>query len=80
MCLQKNNLVVRKTCFFSASRHLLTHPPILDLPKSVFFELTLQFLEAYSEPCEASEEERFAKIVTGFEPLTIFAKRSMLDV
>ena len=36
--------------------------------------------EAYSEPCQTSKIESFAKIVNGFMPLTIFAKRSILDV
>ena len=37
-------------------------------------------LKSYSEPCQTSKLERFAKIVDGFKPLTIFAKRSILDV
>ena len=36
--------------------------------------------EAYSEPCQTSKIELFAKIVNGFQPLTIFAKSSVLDV
>ena len=35
---------------------------------------------AYSEPCQASKMGRFAKTVNGHQPLTIFAKRSLLDV
>ena len=36
--------------------------------------------EAYSEPCQTSKMERFAKIINSFQPLTTFAKRSILDV
>ena len=36
--------------------------------------------QAYLEPCQTSKMERFAKIVNGDKPLTIFAKRSILDV
>ena len=36
--------------------------------------------EAYSEPSQTSKKESFTKIVNGVEPLTIFAKRSVLDV
>ena len=30
--------------------------------------------EAYSEPCQTSKMERFAKIIIGFQSLTIFTK------
>ena len=36
--------------------------------------------EAYSDPCQTSKMENFAKIVDGFQPLPIFAKRSIIDV
>ena len=36
--------------------------------------------EVYSETCQTSKIERFAKIVHGFDPLTIFKKFSILDV
>ena len=40
-----------------------------------------QFAEVYSEPCQASEIELFAKTVNGLKPLkTIIAKRSTLGV
>ena len=32
--------------------------------------------ETYLEPCKTSKKESFAKIVNGYKPLTIFAKRS----
>ena len=34
----------------------------------------------YSELWQTSKMERFTKIVNGFQPLTIFSKRSILDV
>ena len=36
--------------------------------------------EAYTEPCQTSRIELFAKRVNGLKPLTIFAKSSILDV
>ena len=36
--------------------------------------------EAYSEPYQISKMERFGEIVNGFLPLTIFAKRTILDI
>ena len=36
--------------------------------------------KAYSEPCQTSKMEFFAKLVKGFKPLTIFVKSSILDV
>ena len=39
------------------------------------------FTEAYSEPCQASEMELFAKTVNDLKPLkTVIAKRSTLGV
>ena len=35
--------------------------------------------ETYSEHCRLSEMVRFAKLVSSFQPLTIFAKRSIFD-
>ena len=40
---------------------------------------TLKTPKAYSEPSQTSKIEPFAKIVYGFQLLTIFAKRSILD-
>ena len=34
--------------------------------------------EGYSEPCRSSKMELFARIVNGFQPLTFFAKNSIL--
>ena len=31
-------------------------------------------------PCQTSKMERFAKLVSSFQPLSIFAKRSILDI
>ena len=36
--------------------------------------------EAYSEPCQTSKKEHFAKIVNGYKPSTIFAKCFILDL
>ena len=36
--------------------------------------------EKYSELCQIFKMESFAKIVNGFQSLTIFAKRYILDV
>ena len=36
--------------------------------------------ESYSKPCQTSKMKRFAKTVDGRKPLTIFSKRSILDV
>ena len=38
-----------------------------------------QNLEAYLEPCQTSKMELFAKIVNDWKPLSIFAKRSILE-
>ena len=38
------------------------------------------FLEAYSEACQTSKMELFAKTINGWKSLTIFAKISILDV
>lgn len=35
--------------------------------------------ETYSQPYQTSKTEHFAKIVSGFKPLIIFAKCFMLD-
>ena len=36
--------------------------------------------EPHSEPCQTFKMELFAKIVNGFQTLTVFAKSSILDV
>ena len=36
--------------------------------------------EPHSEPCQTLKMELFAKIVNGFQTLTVFAKSSILDV
>ena len=40
----------------------------------------VRYPEAYSELWKLSKMEVFAKIVNGFQPITIFAKSSILDV
>ena len=44
------------------------------------YPLLKRYPKAYSEPCEVSEMECFAKIVNGLMPLPIFAKQFILDV
>ena len=36
--------------------------------------------EVYSQPCETSKMERFAKIVHGWKQLTVLAKCAIIDV
>ena len=36
--------------------------------------------EGYSKSCQTSKMELFTKIVKGFLPLTIFTRKSILDV
>ena len=50
---------------------------ILSLVLSTYF---IPMSEACSEPCQTTKKKRFAKIVNGFQPSTIFAKRSILDI
>ena len=42
------------------------------------FTLENQFTEAYSEPYQTYKMEYFAKMVSGFQALTIFAKHYIL--
>ena len=69
----------------SLQDNLLVTNPRQDLlqtlkPGPAFFILFLQcYIEAYSEPCQTVKMDRFAKIVNGFKPFTIFVKRSVLD-
>ena len=50
----------------------VTHPLIVLSCQNLFVVL--------SEFCQISKMERFAKIANGFYPLTIFAKRPILDI
>ena len=49
---------------------------------TVFTELPIEDLttEAYSEPCQTSKMGRFVKIVNRLKSLTIFIKRTILDI
>lgn len=38
------------------------------------------FTETYSEPCQISKKELFAEMAHGIKLLSIFAKRSTLDI
>ena len=42
--------------------------------------IKIHLSETCSEPCQTSKMERLMKIVNGWKPLTIFAKRCLLDV
>ena len=42
--------------------------------------VTISVPEVFSEPFQTSKIDGFAKIVNGFQPLTIFAKDCILDV
>ena len=44
-----------------------------------FFTLNT-FTEVYSEPCQTSKMDTFAKIVNGLKPLIVFVKNSILNV
>ena len=44
------------------------------------FSLQVCNIRGYSKPCRTCKTERFPKIVHAFQPLTIFTKRSILDV
>ena len=46
----------------------------------IMFALIAVGRKAYSETSQTSEIERFVKTVSGFHPLTIFTKCSILDV
>ena len=45
----------------------------------IFLSPFLNSAEVYSEPCQSSKIECYAKIVNGWQQLTIFAKHSILD-
>ena len=42
--------------------------------------LCWEHLEVYTKPCQIFKKKCFAKIINGFLPLSIFAKRSILDI
>ena len=53
----------------------------MKLPLKHDTRCALYFAEMYSEPCQVSEMELFAKTVNDLKPLkTVFAKRSTLGV
>ena len=64
-------LIFKLEDFLETIRHLSTK--MLSYGK---YQLT----EVLSEPCQTSKTEHFAKIVSDFLPLTIFAKCSILGV
>ena len=50
------------------------------LPMILKLLILWSFIETYSEPRRTSKIEHFEKIVSGWKPLTIFAKSTTLDV
>ena len=48
--------------------------------KDTCLHILFRLSGVYSETCQISKMERFAKIVNGFQSLTIFAKYSILDI
>ena len=55
---------------------------ILIFPLKILYCIYIVVLisEAYSEPCQLSKMEFFAKIFNGLKLLTVFAKISILDI
>ena len=45
-----------------------------------FFLWFMDFPETHLEPSQLSKMELFAKVVKGFQAITIFAKGSILDI
>ena len=43
-------------------------------------QMSIENSEAYLEPCQTSKTDIFAKIINGFQSLTIFAKSSITDI
>ena len=60
-------------CFFSQRSHL---------PFQFLYCIYIVVLisEAYSEPCQTSKMEFFPEIVNSLNPLTIFQKKSIVDI
>ena len=46
----------------------------------MYITTSFDILETYSEHSQRFKMELFAKIMNGFQPITIFAKSSILDV
>ena len=79
-----------KYCFrflFICFRYYCVNPIALD-PVNKKMYLTRRCInvflscsaQTYSEPCQTSKTVLFAKLVSKWKPLTIFAKRSILDI
>ena len=63
---------------FLCSGCLDTEPSVRT--SSSTFDSCIKLTEAYPEPCQTSKKKRFAKVVNGKKPLTIFTKPSILNV
>ena len=57
---------------------LIHHSILIDVNFAYWFFIGPE--EAHSEHSQISKMKLFEKIVSGFQPLTIFAKNSILDV
>lgn len=44
------------------------------------YKFIISLTEVYPEPCQTSNMKRYAKLVIGIQPLTIFAKHMILDI
>lgn len=44
------------------------------------YKFIISLTEVYPEPCQKSNMKRYAKLVIGIQPLTIFAKHMILDI
>ena len=78
--LQKVDVDVRQGSKYASDVFAtsLTHIPFV--PHTLVELGSLIHAEAYSKPSGPYKMEIFAKIAHGFQPLTIFAKTSLLDV
>ena len=63
--------------FHAKELHVLSS---LSLLFNLYSTIKVLSTEAYSEACQTSKVELFAKLVTGFQPLNVFRKCSILDV
>ena len=74
-------IMVYKSPLFSTLQFLCDlHKSIISFKSNYFFKPFWPNPEVYSELCQMSKMECFAKIVYSFQSLTIFSKLSILDV
>ena len=63
--------------FHAKQLHVLSS---LSLLFNLYSIIKILSTETHSEACQTSKVELFAKLVTGFQPLNVFTKCSILDV